>query len=268
MRDSFDREVNYLRISVTDRCNLRCTYCMPASGIRQVRHEEILSFEKIALVAEEASRLGISKIRITGGEPLVRKNIAFLIRSLKAVSGIREVSLTTNGVLLPVQAAEIRQAGLDRINISLDTIDPRQYREITRIGDIRNVLQGIEAALRVGFAGIKINMVLMAGVNRSETGKMEDFCRENGLELQRINHYSLNRRKADRPRYEAERPLACSKCNRIRLTPDGKLKACLFSNIEFPVDWSDVRGSLKRTIENKPRRGLFCTNRENWQIGG
>lgn len=268
MRDSYDREVNYLRISVTDRCNLRCTYCMPASGIRQVRHDEILTFEKIARVAREASQLGISKIRITGGEPLVRKNIAFLIRSLKAIAGIREVSLTTNGVLLPVQAAEIRQAGLDRLNISLDTIDPGRYRDITRIGDIRNVLLGIEAAIRVGFAGIKINMVLIAGVNCSEAGKMENFCRKNGLELQRINHYSLNQRKASRPRYEAERPLACAECNRIRLTADGKLKSCLFSNTEFPVDWSDIQGSLKRTIENKPRRGLFCTNRENWQIGG
>lgn len=268
MRDSYNREINYLRISVTDRCNLRCTYCMPASGIRRIRHDDILSFEEILAVAREASRLGVSKIRLTGGEPLVRKNIVFLIRSLKATAGIREVSLTTNGVLLSGLAGEIRSAGLDRINISLDSVNPEKYRAITRTGDIRNVLGGIEAARAAGFAGIKINMVLLPGVDRSEVEEMERFCRQKGVELQRINHYSLNHPKASRPRYEAERPLDCADCNRIRLTADGKLKACLFSNTEFPVDRSDIRGSLERTIRNKPRRGIFCSNRQNWQIGG
>jgi cyclic pyranopterin phosphate synthase len=268
MLDSYNREINYLRISVTDRCNLRCIYCMPASGIRRMRHDEILSFEEIIAIVREASRLGVSKIRITGGEPLVRKNICSLIRSLKAVSGIREVSLTTNGVLLSGLAEEIRSAGLDRINISLDSIDPERYRVITRIGDIRDALRGIDAALAAGFAWIKINMVLLPGLERSEVVEMERFCRQRGLELQRINHYSLNRPKATRPHYEAERPLACTACNRIRLTADGKLKACLFSNTEFPVDRSDIRGSLERTIRNKPRKGFFCTNRQNWQIGG
>jgi cyclic pyranopterin phosphate synthase len=241
---------------------------MPASGIRRMRHDEILSFEEIIAIVREASRLGVSKIRITGGEPLVRRNICSLIRSLKAVSGIREVSLTTNGVLLSGLAGEIRSAGLDRINISLDSIDPERYRVITRTGDVRDALRGIDAALAAGFAGIKINMVLLPGVDRSEVVEMERFCRQRGLKLQRINHYSLNRPKATRPHYEAERPLACAACNRIRLTADGKLKACLFSNTEFPVDRSDIRGSLERTIRNKPRKGFFCTNRQNWQIGG
>ena len=244
MRDSFNREINYLRISVTDRCNLRCIYCMPASGIRRIRHDEILSFEEITAIAREASRLGVSKIRLTGGEPLVRKNIVFLIRSLKATAGIREVSLTTNGVLLSGLAGEIKRAGLDRINISLDSIDPERYRAITRTGDILDALRGIDAARTVGFSGIKINMVLLPGVDRSEVKEMERFCREKGLELQRINHYSLNRPKTSRPRFEAERPLDCTACNRIRLTADGKLKSCLFSNSEFPVDRSDIRGSL------------------------
>ena len=268
MRDSYNREINYLRISVTDRCNLRCIYCMPASGVRRIRHDEILSFEEIIAIAREASRLGVSKFRLTGGEPLVRKNIALLIRSLKTIAGIREVSLTTNGVLLSGLAGEIRSAGLDRINISLDSIDPERYRAITRNGNIRDALRGIDAALAAGFAWIKINMVLLPGVDRSEVEGMERFCRQKGLELQRINHYSLNRPKTSRPRYEAERPLACTECNRIRLTADGKLKACLFSNTEFPVDQSDIRGSLERTIRNKPRRGIFCSNRQNWQIGG
>ena len=123
MFDSYNREIDYLRISVTDRCNLRCTYCMPEAGIALKSHSDILPYEKIVQVAAAAAELGIRKIRLTGGEPLVRKNIAFLVRELKAVPGVREVSMTSNGTLLDLLAAELKQAGLDRLNISLDTLD-------------------------------------------------------------------------------------------------------------------------------------------------
>lgn len=269
MLDSFKREINYLRISVTDRCNLRCIYCMPLSGITLKRSEEILSYEEIIQIAAQAARMGIKKIRLTGGEPLLRRNIGFLIQSLKELAGIHEVCLTTNGVLLDKLAAEIKRTGLDRINISLDTLDAGRYQRITRIGDIRDVHRGIAAASACGFENTKINMVLLPGINDDETERMKDFCRERGLGLQRINHYSLRRRWSPRqPRVASERPPPCRRCNRIRLTADGKLKPCLFSNEEFAVDFADIAASIRGVVARKPLTGTSCSVRQNWQIGG
>ena len=268
MFDSYKRKIDYLRISVTDRCNLRCTYCMPADGILLKRHADILPYEKIIRVAAAAAELGIRKVRLTGGEPLVRRNIAFLVRELKALTGLQEVSMTSNGTLLGLQAAELKQAGLDRMNISLDTLDAERYRQVTRNGDITQVMAGIAAARKAGFVGIKINMVLIPGFNDQEVPAMKDFCRQNGLQLQRIHHYSLHDLRTARSGLEAERPLTCSVCNRLRLTADGKLKPCLFSDREFPVDFSDIRASLEQAVRAKPRQGVACGNRQNWQIGG
>ena len=181
MFDTYNREINYLRVSVTDRCNLRCTYCMPEAGIKLKSHADILPYEKIVQIAAAAVKLGIHKIRLTGGEPLVRKNIAFLVRELKAIPGISEVSMTSNGTLLDLLAAEFKQAGLDRLNISLDTLDAGKYRQITRNGDIEQVFAGIAAARRAGFSATKINMVLIPGFNDNEVEAMKKFCRENGL---------------------------------------------------------------------------------------
>ena len=271
MYDSFNREIDYLRISVTDRCNLRCTYCMPEAGIALKSHSDILPYEKIVRVAAAAAELGIRKIRLTGGEPLVRKNIAFLVRELKAVPGVREVSLTSNGTLLDQLAAELKQAGLDRLNISLDTLDAGRYRRVTRNGEIARVMAGIDAARAAGFAGIKINMVLIPGFNQDEVGAMGEFCRLRGLRLQRIHHYSLHdlrTAQGARGGLAAERPLACGVCNRLRLTADGKLKPCLFSDREFAVDFADIHASLEQAVRAKPRQGVACGNRQNWQIGG
>jgi GTP 3',8-cyclase len=268
MFDSYKRDINYLRISVTDRCNLRCTYCMPAGGITLKGHDEILPYEKIVQIAAAAATLGISKIRLTGGEPLVRKNITFLVRELKAVPGISEVSMTSNGILLDPLAEELKQAGLDRLNISLDTLDAGKYRQITRNGDIERVFAGIHAAQKAGFMATKINMVLIPQFNQNEMETMKNFCRQNGLRLQRIHHYSLHDLGTARSGLEAERPLSCRTCNRLRLTADGKLKPCLFSNREIAVDFSDITASLARAVRCKPRHGVACSNRGNWQIGG
>jgi len=268
MFDSFNREIDYLRVSVTDRCNLRCSYCMPASGIQLKSHFDILPYEQIIRIAEAAAGLGIRKIRITGGEPLVRKDVSFLVRELKKITGIAEVSMTSNGTLLDRFAVELRQAGLDRLNISLDTLDPGKYRRITRNGEITMVMAGIRAARDAGFAKIKINMVLIPGLNQDELGRMREFCSGNGLLLQRIHHFSLHDLRTARSGLEVERPLSCGACNRLRLTADGKLKPCLFSDREFPVDFSDIRASLEQAVRAKPLQGVACDNRGIWQIGG
>jgi cyclic pyranopterin phosphate synthase len=268
MFDSYKREINYLRVSVTDRCNLRCRYCMPAGGITLKNHSAILSYEQIITIVQGAAELGIGKIRLTGGEPLVRKNIAFLIRELKAIPGISEVSMTSNGTLLDLLAEDIYAAGLDRLNISLDTLDAGKYKRITRNGDIEKVFAGIAAARRAGFRTTKINMVLIAGFNDNEVENMKKFCRENGLRLQRIHHYSLHDIKTAQREFAAERPLSCNVCNRLRLTADGKLKPCLFSDWEIAVDFSDIAASLEKAVQAKPRHGVACRGRENWQIGG
>jgi len=184
MFDKYNRQIDYLRISVTDRCNLRCTYCMPEQGVAPKSHHDILSYEKILEVVKEAISLGIRKIRLTGGEPLVRKGILFLVEQLKKLPGLEELTLTTNGVLLDKMAQPLKKAGLDRVNISLDTLDPGKYKKLTRIGDIKNVLKGIDAVIEAGFKNTKINMVLIPGFNDNEVVAMQAFCREKGFYLQ------------------------------------------------------------------------------------
>lgn len=166
--DSHGRRINYLRLSVTDRCNLRCCYCMPAEGIHRRQHGDMLSYEELYRVAREAVDLGIGKIRITGGEPLVRKGVTGFIEKLAAIPGLRELVLTTNGVLLREMAAQLRSAGVQRLNISLDSLNPATFATITRGGDLARVLDGIAAAEEAGFPPVKINMVVMRGVNDDE----------------------------------------------------------------------------------------------------
>ncbi len=268
MYDSFDRKIDYLRISLTDLCNLRCTYCMPAEGVPLRPRGDFLSYEEIAAVVREAAALGLTKIRLTGGEPLIKKDLDVLIKSIKAVPGVEEVALTTNGTLLAPLARALKAAGLDRLNISLDTLDPEKYRRITRGGDIGYARRGIAAAGRAGFERTKINMVLIPGLNEDEVEAMAAFCLERGLALQRIRHYSLRDRGDDRESDEAERPGACARCNRIRLTADGKLKPCLFSDAEIPVDLENISAGLMKAVREKPARGKSCTVRGVWQIGG
>jgi len=171
--DPLGRTINYLRLSVTDRCNLRCTYCMPASGVTKTAHGAILSYEDLYRIAKAAVSLGIDKIRITGGEPLVRKGIIPFLQQLSGIPGLEQLVLTTNGVLLEEMAADIRAAGVQRLNISLDSLDPDTFSKISRCGDLTRVLAGIEAAHSCGFP-IKLNMVVMRGINDHE---IMDFAR-------------------------------------------------------------------------------------------
>jgi cyclic pyranopterin phosphate synthase len=268
MLDRYDRSITYLRVSVTDRCNLRCTYCMPAEGVISKTHSDILSYDKIIDVVRTAISLGIRKIRITGGEPLVRKGVLHLVEEVKKLPGLEELTLTTNGILLKEMALPLKLAGIDRLNISLDTLDPEKYKQLTRIGGIGSVLEGIEASIQAGFKNTKLNMVLIPGFNDDEVETMKWFCDEKGLTLQRINHYSLQSIQSINRKYEAERPMSCKKCNRIRLTADGKIKPCLFSNLEIPLDFDNLTESFINAIQAKPEAGTYNSSRENWQIGG
>ena len=286
MFDSYNRDINYLRISVTDRCNLRCTYCMPKEGLSKIGHDDILRYEEIFRVVKISAKVGITKIRITGGEPLVRRGIVDFIASLRSVGNIDDISLTTNGVLLEAFAHGLFHAGMRRINVSLDSLDPLKYAEITRGGDLTAVLRGIAAAHQAGFSPIKINTVAIKGFNDDE---ILDFARQTlampyqirFIELMPVGNASL----ADGDRYLSNEivkktiggafPLEpfngrqnssdgparifrirggmgeigfispfsqhfCHACNRLRLTADGHLRACLLSDDEV-----DLKGPLR-----------------------
>jgi len=166
--DGCARPISYLRVSVTDRCNLRCVYCMPAEGIPLLPHEDVLTFEEIERVVRQAAQLGIHKIRLTGGEPLVRLNLPDLVRMIAAVPGIDDISLTTNGHLLPRYAAPLAAAGLRRVNVSLDSLRPDRFRALTRVGDLERTWEGIRAAEAAGLTPVKINTVVMRGFNDDE----------------------------------------------------------------------------------------------------
>lgn len=168
LSDSFQRPINYLRISVTDRCNLRCIYCMPTDGVHLISHEDILSFEEIRTIVKAGAELGIKRVRITGGEPLVRLGLPELIRMLAQIDTIDDISLTTNGTLLGRYAAELKQAGLRRVNISLDTLKPEKFDFIARSDKLGDVLKSIEVAKNVGLDPVKLNMVVMSGINDDE----------------------------------------------------------------------------------------------------
>jgi cyclic pyranopterin phosphate synthase len=265
MYDSYNRRIDYLRISVTDKCNLRCRYCMPEEGVPIRQHEEFLSFEQINSVVRVAVKLGVTKVRLTGGEPLVKRGIVDLVGMISRVEGLRHLAMTTNGTLLTRHAAALKAAGLDSLNISLDTLDPERYRYLTRGGEIRHVLTGIDAAVEQRFP-VKINMVVLEDTTDREIEELRRFCSEKGAKLQLINHYDLTAEKSDQYRYD--RPPRCEECNRIRLLADGTLKPCLHSDEEIKVDLNDIEGSLIETVARKPARGLVCTGRSMMEIGG
>jgi len=175
MRDAYDREVDYLRISVTDRCTFRCRYCMPLAGAPLLDHHEFLTFDEIVAIARVANELGIRNFRLTGGEPLVRRGLPDLVRAMRDGCDIDDLSMTTNGYLLPRYARELKAAGLDRVNVSLDSLDPEKFRWIARGGDLATVLGGLEAALEAGLGPVKVNTVVMGGVNDDEIDALIDY---------------------------------------------------------------------------------------------
>jgi len=265
MRDAFGREITYLRVSVTDRCNLRCRYCMPEEGIKLLSHDDILSFERIEEIARAAVRLGITKIRLTGGEPLARRGIVELVAKLGSVPGLALLAMTTNGTMLAPIAAALAAAGLGSVNISLDTLDPERYRYLTRRGNIEDAFKGIAAAIGAGLA-VKINMVIMEDTAEGEIIAMRDFAMSRGAGFQTISRYSLQEMKKDGN--EFDRPPPCSTCNRIRLLANGVLRSCLHSDIDIKVDFGDIEGSIRAAILGKPAHGAVSSTLSVGQIGG
>jgi GTP 3',8-cyclase len=265
IKDLFNREIYYLRISITDKCNLRCTYCMPDGEVPRKKHSDFLSLEEITRIVQVAVSMGIRKVRLTGGEPLIKRGITDLIKMLNAIPGLEHLAMTSNGVLLSNMAAELKAAGLDSMNISLDTLDPEKYRSITRVGNLKETLAGIETARKLEFP-IKINSVVMDDTSDKEITALAEFCRLNGFRHQLINHYSLSADKKDN--YTFDRPPRCSACNRIRLLADGKMKPCLHSDQEIPVNMDNIAESIRTTILMKPERGGICSNRSMIEIGG
>lgn len=270
MKDQFGREITYLRISVTDRCNLRCVYCMPEEGIPLVQHSQMLTYEEILDFTRYAVSRGINKVRLTGGEPLVRKGIQSLIRSLAVIPGIRDLGLTTNGILLPEMARDLRQAGLHRLNISLDTLDPERYRALTRGGKLGKVLKGIGTAQKVGFGGsdspIKLNCVLLPDTGQEELQKLRVFTQKEGLELRLIHCMDL--KEGSFTKVEGGEGGDCAHCNRIRLTSTGILKPCLFNNIGFDIRVMGAKKALDAALHNKPAAGSTNTCDSFNYLGG
>jgi len=266
MYDNFDRKINYLRISVTDRCNLRCVYCMPEDGIKMLQHSEVLSFEEITAITRVAVSLGVNKVRITGGEPLVRKGIVNLVEMLAAIPGIDDLSMTTNGILLARYAAQLKEAGLNRVNISLDTLDGEKYKLLTRGGELIEVLMGIQAAKDVGFRPLKINCVVRQSSEEKDAKLVAEYCKQQGLEVRFIHQMSLT--EGHFSVVEGGSGGDCSNCNRLRLTANGKLMPCLFSELEYDVRLLGAEKAIRLALENKPSCGSMNLTGEFYNIGG
>jgi cyclic pyranopterin phosphate synthase len=321
--DSFQRPISYLRLSVTDRCNLRCVYCMPPGGIPLVPQSDLLTYEDISSVARVAAEMGISKVRISGGEPLVRLELVNLIRMLSQIEGITDLSLTTNGILLEGQAAELKEAGLKRVNISLDTLKRDRYQDITGYDKLPEVLRGIEAAHKTKLEPVKINVVVMRGINDDELLDFAILSQEEGWHVRFIELMPLvikdikqdfvpveemRRRLASLGKLEpcpspaGEGPASyyrlseakgtigfitpisehfCFKCNRLRLTADGRLLPCLLSNEEVDLlpalrkgaSPQELRRLILEAIALKPEghcitQGLVSQRRMMSQMGG
>ena len=266
MYDRFNRKINYLRISVTDRCNLRCRYCMPACGIEMLSHNDILSFEEIVELVKFGTDHGITKVRITGGEPLVRKGVVDLVEMLSGINGISDLAMTTNGTLLDQFAVPLKKAGLHRVNVSLDTMDPESFRNITRGGDIAEVLTGIEAARAAGLSPVKINCVVKDSAMEKDAQGVVAWCRNNDLQVRFIKEMDLETGKFSK--VMGGEGGNCAACNRLRLTANGKLKPCLFSDLEFDVRELGIEQAFARALGLKPKSGTGNKINKFSNIGG
>ncbi len=266
MRDAFGRTLNYLRISVTDRCNLRCRYCMPVEGVPLLPHDQILSLEEILNVARVATELGFERFRLTGGEPLLRRNLCWLVERMAALPGIRDLALTTNGIRLPEQAQALKDAGLQRVNISLDAIDPVRYRDLTRIGDVADVRAGIDAAEAAGLHPIKLNCVVERSKNEPDAQAVAAFGLARGIQVRFIQRMDLG--GGTFSVVDGGSGGLCSQCNRLRLTSNGLIKPCLFSDQAFSVRELGPRRALETACAQKPEAGHCCQGDPMVRIGG
>lgn len=290
MQDSFGRTIQYLRLSVTDLCNYRCIYCMPQEGVCKKSHADMLTIEEMTEIVRAAHTLGINKVRLTGGEPLVRKGLVTLCRSIKAIDSAIELGITTNGSLLAPVAKELKDAGVDRLNISLDSLDHDTFNKITRGGDPQDVINGIKAAQSTGFDNIKINTVLLKDINDGELYDFIHLTKDNAIHVRFIELMPLGVAKAwenDRfmttatiesmlqnaellridgvarvyrlPEHKGTVGLICPmshsfcpSCNKIRVTADGKLKPCLHSDQEI-----DLRGLQGKELIEAIQNGIL-----------
>ncbi len=285
---SYGRRITYLRLSVTELCNLRCRYCMPEDGVCKKRHEEMLTQEEMITAVRAAVSLGIRKLRITGGEPLVKANIVDLCREAGAVEGLEEICLTTNGTLLPKLAVPLREAGVSRLNISLDTLDAAKFHHITRVGELSEALAGLEAALEAGYDKIKINTVLIGGFNDDEIPALAALTQRWPVDVRFIELMPMYDSGDFGPEafipytvvtdrlpgllpvpadggvaklYRLPDALGniglispisahfCTECNRIRITADGKIKPCLHSSDEISIKGMDFEG-MRETLRS------------------
>lgn len=266
MFDSFNREINYLRISVTDRCNLKCTYCIPKSGLRLFSEKDIMSSEEIVEVVKVCTRLGIKKFRLTGGEPLVRKGIVQLVEMISSIDGVEDLSMTTNGVLLEKMAENLARAGLNRINISLDTVDKEKYREITGKDMLDKVLRGIDAAENAGLFPIKINCVILKDHEPHLANQVKEFATNRCLPVRFIQQ--MNLKTGEFGQVIGGNGGICQKCNRLRLTSNGFIKPCLFSDFSFDIRKMGIEKAIQQAIGHKPYAGTYNRNEEFYSIGG
>ncbi len=266
MLDQYSRKINYLRISVTDRCNLRCTYCMPATGIQLISRDEIISFEEILKVVEEGVRTGINKVRLTGGEPLVRKGIVELVRMISEISGVEDLGMTTNGILLEQYAQALAEAGLNRVNVSLDTLSARRYAEITRGGDINNVFSGIGAAKKAGLTPVKINCVVLKNRNEKDAQDVARFCKEHNLQVRFIQQMNLETGYFSV--VDGGEGGDCKNCNRLRLTANGEIRPCLFNDLSYQTKETGIGKAYQLALKNKPKTGTKSLSGHFYGIGG
>jgi len=290
--DPYNRQIDYLRVSITDRCNLRCIYCMPASGVRWLPREEILKYEEIVRLVRVAVTAGIRKVRISGGEPLLRRNLAEFVVELAAIEGLEDLSLTTNGLFLPDLALPLKRAGLQRVNVSLDSLKPGRYRRITLGGELNKVWQGLEAAQAAGLEPLKLNVVVLAGINEDELLDFVSLAERHPWQVrfielrpgsplypqaylpisevwQRINHqyqlqafssppstaarlYSFAGAKGSLGFIGKAEECLCKTCNRLRLTAAGQLYPCLFS-----PECLEVKPLLRRGAGNEELLSLL-----------
>jgi cyclic pyranopterin phosphate synthase len=239
---------------------------MPEEGVALKNHSEILPFSEIAEIVKVAAQLGITKIRLTGGEPLVRKNIDELVKMISETRGIEEITMTTNGVALPEMAHKLKQAGLNRVNISLDTLDPVKFKKITRLGNLDEVLKGIDAAIEAGLTPVKINFVRIPGVNGEDETSIREFCKSKNLKLRFIRQ--MNLKTGEFYPVEGGAGGICPVCNRLRLTADGGLVSCLHSSGKFNTKELGILEAFKMAVEKKPKRGVGTNSHEFFNIGG
>ncbi len=266
MRDPFGRTIDYLRISVTDRCNLRCHYCLPDSDVQWLGREDLLTFEEIVTVAQTAVDLGMHKIRLTGGEPLLRSHVVDLVRMLAAIRGLNDLSMTTNGTLLAEYAVPLAEAGLHRVNISVDAVNSQSYRDKTCGGDLDLLMAGIQAAQAAKFKCIKLNCVVERSSDETDAREVADFARQNGLGVRFIRRMDL----ANGQFWVVEGGAGgdCPRCNRLRISCDGVVRPCLFSDVGFNVRELGVREAIIRATEDKPESGQRCHTTTFCRIGG